>query len=112
MPGLLALAPAWDCFSSWVPMPSRSRIMDRADAVREVAVACRLPPLSARRRPADRSAIVVLEKPGVDPARGRGRASPPGVVAACRRGRLRFSPHLYNNSDDLERLRAGLASLG
>jgi selenocysteine lyase/cysteine desulfurase len=111
MPGLLALGASLDLFLELGPGAVSSRIMDRSDELREVAVSCGFR-IYGSERPADRSAIVVLEKPGIDPLRAAADLRARGVVASCRRGRLRFSPHLYNNHDDLERLRDGLNSLG
>jgi cysteine desulfurase / selenocysteine lyase len=111
MPGLLAFGASLGLFLELGPEAVSKRILDRADAVREAALAAGWG-LYGSRRPADQSAIVVIEKPGMGPDRAAAELRRRGVVAACRRGRLRFSPHLYNNSDDMERLRAGLASLG
>jgi cysteine desulfurase/selenocysteine lyase len=111
MPGLLALGASLGLFLELGPEAVSSRILSRADAVRELALSAGWT-LFGSQRQADQSAIVVIEKPGVDPKRAAGLLRGQGIVASCRRGRLRFSPHLYNNSDDLDRLRAGLASLG
>ncbi len=111
MPGLLAFGASLELFLELGKGAVSDRIMDRADAVREVAVACGFS-LFGSTRPADRSAIVVLEKPGTQALQAAAGLRRRGVVAACRRGRLRLSPHLYNNSDDLERLRDGLNALG
>ena len=111
MPGLLALGASLDLFLELGKGAVSGRIMDRADAVREVAVSCGFR-LFGSTRPLDRSAIVVLEKPGTHALQAAAELRRRGVVAACRRGRLRLSPHLYNNSDDLERLRDGLNALG
>ena len=111
MPGLLALGSSLSLFLELGPGAVSDRIMDRADRVRDVALSCGFG-LFGSTRPVDRSSIVVLEKLGTQALQAAAELRRRGVVAACRRGRLRLSPHLYNNSDDLERLRDGLNALG
>jgi selenocysteine lyase/cysteine desulfurase len=109
MPGLQAFGASVGLLLGLGPRAVSERILDRAEAVREVARAAGWSVVGST-RPEDLSGIVALEKPGVDPnavvAHLRGR----GVAAACRRGLLRFSPHVYNNGDDLDRLREALAA--
>jgi cysteine desulfurase / selenocysteine lyase len=108
MPGLLAFGASLDLFLEWGLDVVVQRIADRAQAVRELAVSAGWSVYGSPRA-ADRSAIVVLEREGVDPATvARELRRTYGIVAACRRGRLRISPHVYNNDTDLERLRAAL----
>ncbi|MCW2573719.1 MAG: csd, partial [Frankiales bacterium] len=108
MPGLQALAASVRLFHEIGPRIVSDRILDRAEAVREIARSTGWT-IFGSDRPEDLSGIVPMTKAGVDPdafARSqRGR----GIALACRRGRVRVSAHMYNNSDDLDRLRESLS---
>lgn len=111
MPGLQGFAASVALLLGIGPDRVSERILDRADAVREIALSAGWT-LAGSDRPEDRSGIVALDHPTLDPNAVVARLRERGVAAACRRGRLRFSPHVYNNDDDLTRLRDSLASLG
>ena len=57
-----------------------------------------------------RSGIVSFEFPGRDPMEMKKHAKAQDVIFGCRAGRLRISPHAYNNEEDLDRLVDALTS--
>ena len=107
MPGLQAFAASVGLLLEIGPEAVSERILDRAEAVREIARSAGWSVYGSD-RPEDVSGIVALEKAGTDPNEVVRGLRAQGVAAACRRGRLRFSPHIYNNEEDLERLRQSL----
>src|SRR5262249_40612048 len=110
MPGLLTLGASLDLFFEWGLDAVVERIADRAQSVRGAAASAGWSVYGSPREQ-DRSAIVVLERKGVDPtAAALELRHHHGIVASCRRGRLRISPHVYNDDSDLYRLRDGLSS--
>ena len=81
-----------------------------ADRIRELASETRELLLSAGanfdppRSSNHDSGILPFDIPGSDPASFRNRCLDGGVVLSVRGGRLRISPHVYNNREDLDRL--------
>jgi cysteine desulfurase / selenocysteine lyase len=61
------------------------------------------------RRPADRSSIVSLIVPGADVRHLVRRCREQGIVINQRGGRVRVSPHCYNNQEEIDRLVEALA---
>jgi selenocysteine lyase/cysteine desulfurase len=64
------------------------------------------------RTPERASGIVSFDLPGKNPMDVRKKLADLGVVLSCRNGRLRISPHAYNDDEDIGRLVSAIASLG
>ncbi len=110
MPGLLAFGASVSLLKELGPEAVSSRILERAEAVRETARSAGWT-IRGSTRPEDLSGIVALEKPGVDPDRFARRMRERGIALSSRRGNVRVSPHFYNSDDDLDRLGEGLRSI-
>jgi cysteine desulfurase/selenocysteine lyase len=109
MPALQAFGQSLDLFLEIGPEVVSKRILDRAEAVREIARSAGWT-LQGSARPEDQAGIVALVKPGVDPDEFARDAREQGIALSCRRGKVRISPHIYNNADDLDRLASALGS--
>jgi selenocysteine lyase/cysteine desulfurase len=107
MPGLQALAASLGLLLEIGPETVSDRILERAAAVRAMAASTGWSVVGST-RPDDLSGIVALERPGVDPNAVVRSLRQRGVAIACRRGKLRISPHVYNDEGDLKRLAEGL----
>jgi selenocysteine lyase/cysteine desulfurase len=110
MPGLQCFGASLSLFHELGPPMVSARVMDRAEAAREAAGSAGWTVVGSKRA-GDQSAIVVVERDQVDPQAAARALRGEGVVVSCRRGRLRISPHFYNNDDDFRRLRSGLERL-
>lgn len=107
MPGFQALSASIELLLEIGPQRVSERILDRAAGVREAAARAgwRVPGSS---RPEDLSGIVALEHDDVPSHDAAQMLRQQGVAVCARRGKLRISPHIYNNDDDLDRLRIAL----
>jgi selenocysteine lyase/cysteine desulfurase len=111
MPGIQALGTSVGLFLELGAEAVSARILDRAESVRD----------RARRSgwtvygpadPREQSGIVALERPDADPDGFVRRARERGIALSARRGRLRISPHVYNDEEDLRRLEDALLDRG
>ncbi len=109
MGGFVALGASLALLADYEPAAVAERVLKIADATAEELrrVGC---VVHRGDRPERNSGIVSFELPERNPTLVRKHLLDRGVVVSCRAGRLRVSPHAYNNEDDVERLIAGLAS--
>lgn len=64
--------------------------------------------ITSDRRPGVASGVVSFEVPGKSPMVVRRHLLDQGVVVSCRAGKIRISPHAYNNEEDIDRLVRGI----
>lgn len=101
--GLVALGASVDLLSKFGTPALSQRILELTD------LACqRLEEVGgvilSDRSETHKSGIVSFELPGRDANDLRRQCFAQKVLVSCRAGRLRISPHAYNNTDDIERL--------
>ncbi|MCC6127317.1 MAG: aminotransferase class V-fold PLP-dependent enzyme [Pirellulales bacterium] len=101
--GLLALRASLELLARYPAEALARRVLEITD------YACRrLTEIGANvlsdRRESHKSGIVSFELPGRDPIAIRRRCFDEKVILSCRAGRLRISPHAYNDESDIERL--------
>jgi selenocysteine lyase/cysteine desulfurase len=106
--GMIALSASVKLLAQFGPNALGRRILEITDLACE-----RLTGIGAvvrsDRRAKHKSGIVAFDLPGRDPEAVRRRCLERGIVLSCRSGRLRISPHGYNNSADVDRLLEALA---
>ena len=107
MPGLLALGASLEMLADYPPDKISQRLLELTDEICE-----RLPEVGAVvkscRRREHASGIVSFDLPDRNLPEVRRQCRERQVVLSCRGGRLRVSPHAYNNLEDIDRLIAAL----
>ena len=101
--GMLALGASMKLLAGFGAEGLAKRILDLTDLACRRLIEIGASVLSDR-TPEHKSGIVTFELPGKDPQAVRQRCLEQAVVLSCRAGRLRISPHAYNNADDVDRL--------
>jgi cysteine desulfurase / selenocysteine lyase len=110
MPGHLALGASLELLHEWGPANVSRRILDRAARVRQAVLEAGWS-IHGSTRESEQSGIVVIERAGVDPQGAVRLLRDERIVVACRRGRVRISPHVYNDDAELTRLQHALTRL-
>jgi selenocysteine lyase/cysteine desulfurase len=103
MAGFLGLGASLDLIAELGVPQLQAAVLQNADRARQALAAAGARIVSPS-EPASQSGIVAFELPGADPQEVRRRCLQRGVALSCRGGRLRISPHAYNDESDLTRL--------
>jgi len=103
MGGHLALGASLELLGQFGPKRIGARVIEVTDEACRRLEEAGAEVVSNRQRE-HASGIVVFDLPGRDPQAVRQRCLGQGVVLSCRAGRLRISPHAYNDSTDIDRL--------
>jgi selenocysteine lyase/cysteine desulfurase len=109
--GLIALAASLELLMSYGAEALGRRILQVTEhacrGLREIGAV-----LVSDRSGQHASGIVAFELPGRDPLALKKHCLQRNVVLSCRAGRLRISPHAYNNEQDVQRLLEALTEFG
>lgn len=84
-----------------------SLVQQTADRLADVGAVVHVPERVERR-----SGILSFELAGKNPTAVRRSLQDAGVAVSCRGGRIRLSPHAYNDASDIERLIDALRAIG
>ena len=103
VPGLLALGASLGLLQQYGAEALSRRLLEITDLAWRRLEAIGAVILSDP-RPAHRSGIVSFEMPGRDPRELQRKCAERDVLISCRAGRLRISPHAYNDAADIDRL--------
>jgi cysteine desulfurase/selenocysteine lyase len=109
MPGMLALGASLELLASLTEEFGKDAIARRVVAVADAACECLREggaQVVSDRTAEHASGIVSFAVPGQDAEPLRRKATEAGIALSCRAGRLRISPHAYNDASDIERLGA------
>lgn len=101
--GLVGLSASLELLAGFGPQAIGPRVLEISDLACQMLRRVGAEVVSCR-DDERRSGIVAFDLPGRDPWAVRRRALEAGVSLSVRVGRLRISPHAYNNADDVQRL--------
>jgi selenocysteine lyase/cysteine desulfurase len=101
--GLLALRASLELLARYPAEAIAQRVLEITDyACRRLSEAGAI--ILSNREAAHKSGIVSFELPGRDPVAVRQHCFEQKIILSCRAGRLRISPHAYNDQSDIDRL--------
>jgi len=108
MPGMIALGESLKLLNSYGPAALSARVVELTDlACRRLRDAGAV--IATDRQEGHQSGIVLFEMPGRDSEELARHCLQRGIILRVRAGRLRISPHAYNNEEDLDRLIEAIA---
>ena len=106
--GILGLGGTISLLQEYTPQWVEERILRLTDHVCQ-EVTARGFVVQSPRQDRQRSGIVIFSKPDTDPEQLHERLAAAGVKCAVRAGGIRFSPHYYNTTDEID---TALAAIG